>query len=342
MRITPEVLQRLADDFIQRRLQTDRDVLAVYLHGSVLRGEPALGGAADVDLFFIHVNPVRVEREIERITDDIHLDIIHHERGVYNRTRQIRIDPWMGPVVNSCRILHDPQHFLDFTQAGVRAQFDRPENVLTRARQHLDLARQIWLDFQLQLPEPGPSRFSRYLEAVSASAQAVTLLSGQPLTERRLMAQFTASAQAVNQPGMAAGLAGLLGGARLDNEMLQAWLPLWRESYQVLPAETAPVRLQPQRFNYYWRSFQQYLEEEQLQQILWPLLRTWTDLVLAQEAASQAGRSQAFENALAAWQDFTVQLELSGDAFMERLEALDAFLDMVEETLESWGERRGV
>lgn len=342
MRITSEVLQRLADDFIQKRLQIERDVLAVYLHGSVLSGEPALGGTADVDIFFIHVNPVQVEREIERITDDIHLDIIHHTRGGYNRTRQIRVDPWMGPVVNSCRILYDPQHFLDFTQAGVRAQFERPENVLTRARQHLDRARQIWLDFQLQLPDSGPQRFDRYLDAVSSSAQAVTLLNGLPLTERRLMAQFMVSAQAVNQPGMAAGLAGLLGGAQVSAERLQEWLPLWKEAYHLLPAEKTAVRLQSHRFNYYWRAFEHYIEEDQSQQVLWPLLRTWTDLVLQIGLAGKSYADAPYEKAYSAWQAMTGQLELSGDSFVDRLAALDAFLDMVEETLEAWGERRGV
>ena len=342
MRITSEVLQRLADDFIQKRLQIERDVLAVYLHGSVLSDEPVLGGTADVDLFFIHNNPVRLEREIERITDDIHLDIVHHSRGEYNRTRQIRVHPWMGPVVNSYRILYDPQHFLDFTQAGVRAQFDRPENVLARSRQHLDRARQIWLDYQLLLPEPGPGRFNRYLEAVSSAAQSVTLLNGLPLTERRLMTQFTESARVVNQPGMAAGLAGLLGGAQLSTELLQESLVLWKESYHLLPAEKTPVRLQPQRFNYYWRAFEHYIEEDQPQQVLWPLLRTWTDLVLEIESAGSSHQETAFGKAISAWQDTTVQLELSGDAFEDRLAALDAFLDRVDETLDAWGEQHGI
>jgi hypothetical protein len=342
MRITSEVLQHLADDFIQKRLKIERDVLAVYLHGSVLSGEPALGGSADVDLYFIHNNPVRVDREIERITDDIHLDITHHTRSQYNRTRQIRVHPWMGPVVNSCRILYDPQHFLDFFQAGVRAQFDRPENVLSRARHHLDLARQIWLDYQLQLPEPGPGRFSRYLEAVSSAAQAVTLLDGPPLTERRLMAQFAESARSVEQPGMAAGLAGLLGGAQLSAELLREILLLWRESYYLLPVEKTPIRLQPHRFNYYWRAFEHYIEEDQAQQVLWPLLRTWTDLVLEFEAAGNAKEDSPYAKAITSWSDMTTRLTLSGDSFEGRLMALDAFLDMVEETLEAWADRRGV
>jgi predicted nucleotidyltransferase len=336
MRITSEVLQRLADDFIQRRLRIDRDILAVYLHGSVLSGEPALGGTADIDLFFIHVNPVLAKREIERITDDIHLDIAHYERNEYNRTRQIRVHPWMGPVVNSCRILYDPQHFLNFVQAGVRSQFDRPENVLRRAQSHLERARQIWLEYQQQLPEAGPERFSRYLDAVNSAAQAVTLLNGLPLTERRLLAQFTQSAQAVNEPGMQAGLTGLLGGANLSVERLQAWLPEWQETYLLLPAEKAPVRLRPQRLNYYRRAYEQFISEGQEKLVLWPLLRTWTDLVL------ELRETPSKDKALSSWQEVTTQLELTGEAFEVRLAALDVFLDRVEETLEVWGQARGV
>lgn len=337
MRITSEVLQRLADDFIQKRLRTERDILAVYLHGTVLTDEPAMGGAADIDLFFIHVNPVPVRHEIERITDDIHLDIAHHERGEYNRTRQLRVHPWMGPVVNSYRILYDPQHFLNFTQAGVRAQFDRPENVLARARQRQSQARQIWLNYQLQLPEPGPERFSGYLDAVVSAAQAVALLSGLPMTERRLLVQFGERAQAVDQPGMQAGLIGLLGGANFNAEKLGSWLPEWKNAFAGLPAEKAPVRLRAQRFNYYWRAFETFKDDEHAKLALWPLLRTWTDLVLSSKDVEGVG-----PEALAAWQEVTAQLELTGDAFEARLAALDAFLDRVEETLEAWGQVRGI
>ncbi len=54
MRITPEILQKLARDTVAQRTRSDRDVVAVYLQGSLLRDDPLLGGTADIDLFFIH------------------------------------------------------------------------------------------------------------------------------------------------------------------------------------------------------------------------------------------------------------------------------------------------
>ena len=342
MRITSEVLLRLADDFVERRLRVERDILAIYLHGSVLSAEPALEGTTDIDLFFIHLNPVQTEREIERITDDIHFDVVHQIRRVYNQTLKLRTDPWMGPVVNSCRIVHDPQHFLDFIQAGVRSQFDRPENILARSRQHQEQARRIWLDFQMELPEPGPDRFSRYLDAVNAAAQSIALLTGHPLTERRMLGQFVERAAAIEKPGMAAGLNGLLGGARLGAGKLKEWLPKWEETFRRLPAEKTPVRLQSQRFNYYMRAFEHFVQEGQEQLALWPLLRTWTDMAIVLNSSSPQAEGSQEERVTAAWQEVTEELELSGDAFDDRLAALDAFLDVVDETLDTWGRVRGI
>ena len=41
-------------------------------------------------------------------------------------------------MVFSAQILHDPQHFLDFTQASVRGQFSQAEHVMARAGSQAD------------------------------------------------------------------------------------------------------------------------------------------------------------------------------------------------------------
>jgi hypothetical protein len=75
------------------------------------------------------------------------------------------------------------------------------------------------------------------------------------------------------------------------------------------------------------------VEGEQPQVVLWPLLRTWT---LA------AGHLPEDHPALVVWKNACQQLELLGEEFQGRVNALDAFLDMVEETLEAWGRENGV
>jgi hypothetical protein len=295
----------------------------------MLSEAPDLGGAVDIDLFVIQFDASQPGRESERITDDIHLDIVYHTRDLYRNTRRLRLDPWLGPTIYGCMILHDPQHFIDFIQAGVRAQFDWPENVLGRARQRAEQARQDWLRFQSHPPANDPAGVSAYLETVECAANAIALLTGASLTERRFLPQFAARAATLGRGGLLAGLLGLIGGAYASPEVLHAWLPEWRQAFAGLQPGRTPERLHPQRLNYYIRAFEHYLASETTAQMaLWPMLRTWTDMAL---------NSTSVE----AWQAAIQQLGWTGEGFAERLEALDAFLDTVDETLERWGAEHG-
>ncbi|NJN44708.1 MAG: hypothetical protein HC806_08325 [Anaerolineae bacterium] len=124
MRITRQTLQKIAEDTVAQRVQANRNLLAVYLTGSVSQElDPVLGGTADIDLVFIHEYEPPTDREIIRLTEDVHLDILHHTRQDYNQVRDFRVHPLMGPVIYGCQILHDPRHFLDFAQASVPRSF---------------------------------------------------------------------------------------------------------------------------------------------------------------------------------------------------------------------------
>ena len=133
MRITRETLLNIARDTAAQRTRSDRNILGVYLYGSLLEEEFLLGGTADIDLVFIHMDTAETSREIVPLTDEVHLDIAHHYERDYRQARQLRVNPWLGPAINECQALYDPQHFLDFTQAGVRGQFERLDNVYQRA-----------------------------------------------------------------------------------------------------------------------------------------------------------------------------------------------------------------
>jgi hypothetical protein len=62
--------------------------------------------------------------------------------------------------------------------------------------------------------------------------------------------------------------------------------------------------------------------------VLWPLMNTWTQA---------AGALTASNPAYQGWQDACQQLELISSDLSERIAALDAFLDQVDETLNRWG-----
>jgi hypothetical protein len=333
MRITREMLLKVARDTIALRARERRGLVAAYLCGSLLEEDYLLGGTADIDLVLLHADPVGVEREIVGLTDEVHLDIAHHYQGEYNQVRGLRTHPWLGPLLNGCKVLYDPQHFMDFIQASVRGQFDRPDNVLARAHKQVEVARSIWLKNQGETSLTEPPDVEAYFRAVIHAANAVAGLSGAPLTERRFLLNFPARAEAVDRPGLYPGLLGLLGTPRLEEGSLDKWLSMWQASYQAIPVEQAPARLHPKRFLYYREAFNAMLSGSQPEAILWPLLKTWTTATgLFQEASSERQN----------WHQACGQLGLIGEGLAERYQALDAYLDLVDETLEAWGEANGV
>jgi hypothetical protein len=332
MRITPETLHKIAQDTVANRSHADHTLLAAYLQGSLLTDTPLLGNTADIDLTLVHTDDVPVERELLRLTDEVHLDITHHSHQQYRQPRSLRMHPWLGPVVYGCKILYDPQHFMDFAQASVRAQFYRPDNVLARSSQQAEHARQIWMDFSTGLEAAGLAEAANYLRALEHAVNAVASLSGPPLTERRFLMDFTARAEAVRHAGLAAGLLGLLGGPNADLPVLRGWLVDWRAAYTALPAASAPARLQPCRLLYYQRGIATLMESEHPLNCLWPLWRTWTHIC----AALPAGAPQH-----GAWQAAGERLGLVGQAFSERVAALDAYLDQIEEILDTWARENG-
>lgn len=333
MRITPETLLKIARDTVNRRTRSDRDLLAIYLDGSLLENDPLLGGTVDIDLVFVHNEEVTLDREIQPLTDEVHLDIAHHTRSTYQHARELRLHPWLGPTVFGCKILYDPQHFMDFTQAGVRSQFNRPDNVLARARSQAEHAREMWLALHNLNTAAGLRDISLYLKAVEHAANAITSLSGSLLTERRFLSRFPARAEVVKHPGLYPGLLGLLGAPNVNAETLHSWLPDWESTYKAIPPTQAPPRLHPARFNYYRLGFEPILQGEHPHDILWSMLQTWTRAIalLPPDHAGQHTCQEALQH-----------LGLLGAGFAQRVAALDAYLDMVEEMLEEWGRSNGV
>jgi hypothetical protein len=125
----------------------------------------------------------------------------------------------------------------------------------------------------------------------------------------------------------------LIGASYIQPETLHAWLPQWRAAFEAVPAEKATPRLKHYRLNYYLRAFEAMLGSERPLNMLWPLVLTWT----------QASRLMPAEApSLAAWREAAGELGLLGEAFYDRIAALDAYLDLVEETLDAWAQKNGI
>ncbi len=334
MRITLETLHKAARESAERYARRDRSLVCIYLTGSLLGEEPLLGGTTDIDLIFVHTTLPPYPREIVRLTDEVHLDIAHLSQSVFQQPRRLRADNWIGAFLCANPIaLHDLGHWFEFTQASAGAQFDLPEYVLQRARQFSEKARQDWLDLQSQPHQASPQQIHQYLDILENAANAVSVLYGTPLTERRFLIHFPRRAEAAGRPGMAAGLADLIQDDPASPELIQNLLENWRSAMQSAGSTAErPPRLDPVRLPYYERAILA-LAEESPPAALWLMLRTWTRAARALPSDSTV---------LSEWQAACRRLSLSGEALPERLKAVDAYLDSVEETLDLWGEQYGV
>jgi len=332
MRINRNMLLKIANDTVRNYVGSDRTLLAVYMQGSMLGDSPLIGNTADIDLFLIHTDEVSTEREIIRLSDEVHLDISHHTHKLYRQPRELRVHPWLGAAVYGCKIMYDPQHFVDFVQASVRSQFSAAENILSRVRKQAGHAREMWESFYTQPHPPSPQEASLYLHALEHAANAMAGLSGQNLTERRFLLDLPARAEAVQKTGLYAGFLGLMGAPAVDSETIRSWLPEWQNAYAALPASTGPIRLHPHRWLYYERAVDVILDGPTAHDALWPIWRTWTHAICSLPAGTQHH---------SAWQKAGEQLGILGEAFTERIVGLDAYLDMVEELLDTWAGEHG-
>jgi hypothetical protein len=333
MRINRNMLLKVATDAVDRYVRSDHSLLAIYLQGSLLGDSPLIGNTADIDLFFVHNDEVATPREVVKVSDEVHLDISHHSHMVYRQPRELRVHPWLGPAVYGCKIMYDPQHFMDFTQASVRGKFANVDIVLSRVRRQAEHAREMWESFYAEPRSPSPQDASLYLHALEHAANAVAGLSGHTLPERRFLLELPARAEAVGKTGLYAGFMGLLGAPAVDAGALRSWLPEWQCAYVAVPAGTeAPIRLHPHRWLYYQRAIEAILDGASPLAALWPLWRTWTHAICTLPGdASQ----------LAAWQQAGERLGLLGPKFAEKVPALDVYLDTLDELLEDWAREHG-
>ena len=334
MQMNAATLLKFAENEVEKLTHRNYDIVAVYLRGSVALAEsPLLGGTTDIDLVFIHNGRPQVSREILPLTDDVHLDIAHHDQKEYLDRRALRVDSWMGPSLFNAKVLFDPQHFIDFTLASVRGMFNSPENVIQRARPLAEGARQTWLKLRGSPVTQDYKFINTYLETINLAANAVALLIGEPLTKRRFLTAFAARASRLDRPKMYAGLLGLIGAPKVEIAKLESWISDWDISFKSLLEDARPINLHLYRRNYYLRFFVSQLASQAPKNILWPLLQTWTQTVAA--APHDRTNSQT-------WFEVCLYLGLLGDGVADRIAGLGAYLDQVEDVVESWAQERGV
>ena len=331
MLVSRRNLLRIARETALKSALSDPGLVAAYLTGSLRSDNPFLGNATDIDIVLIHASEPKLHREIIPLTPEIHLDIIHNPRSLYDRPKELRVHPWLGPELYDPMPLHDPQHFFEFIQAGVRDRYDEPDNVQLRSHHLAEKARQEWSDLQIGQPF-GPPQVLNYLKSISLAANAIALLAGIPLAERRFLLQFPARAQAAGQPGLTESLWSLLGANQVEAATLTGFLQEWEKAFTdaaAIPAVDSRIAIA--RLGYYKLACESMLGSETPQAAIWPLMLTWT-LSVSVLPPAMGDR----------WRSACAALGLEDASFDERMEELDHFLDAVEAGLESLDVSQGL
>jgi hypothetical protein len=332
MRITRETLIQTARNHVAQRVRSDRSLMTVYAVGSLLSESPLLGGTTDIDLVFVHNDEPSIPREIVRLSPEVTLDIAHLPQSLYRQPRHLRLDAWVGASLCKTRlILHDTQHWFEFTQSSVSAQFNLPGNIMARALKQAEAARQSWFALPVD-PADHARNLLAYFKTIELAANAVANLTGIPLTERRFLLAFPERAQAIDKPGLFSALLGLMGATNTSSEQVKTWLPQWSAVlHAVEGVDNLPIRLSPYRRAYYERACDA-LAADTPAAALWPLMRTWT-LALTCLPHDDPHRGE--------WQQACAALDLDEKQLGDRLSALDTYLDTIDETLEAWGKANG-
>ncbi|MEW6404657.1 MAG: hypothetical protein AB1649_22905 [Chloroflexota bacterium] len=334
MRVTRESLIRIAKETVQQRVFNDKDIVAVYLTGSLLSEEPMLGGTADIDLVFVYGNKPMQGREFIKLTPDFHLDISRRAKDEFKTPRELRGDPWLGFELYAPTLLYEREKFFDFVQASLRAgfEFEQPQLMLQRCRKLYSHARQIWMDLTEVGEKAGPKDLKQYFRSLFHAINVIAELSGPPIYERRLLLEFPARAEAAEKPGMAVGAFALIGANNVDVDKVKGWLGDWKSAF-VSASENSGVdfRIHPARVNYYEKAIWSMLEGGTNLAALWPLITTWT---LAAEVLE--GDQVDF------WRKACNELGLVGSNFTYRVQGLDQYLDEIDILLEELATANGV
>jgi hypothetical protein len=330
MRITRDSLMTLARDFAAERFGVERDLMCIYLTGSMCSPSPLLGGTTDIDLVFVHIHEPVEKREIVGINSDVSFDIAHLGQNAFEQPRRLRLDPWLGSFLcENPVILKENKHWFEFTQAAVCAHFNNPDTVLARAKPLSENARRIWFSLQNKSGPVDAGYVCSYLNAVESAVNACACLYGAPLTERRFFIIFDELMEKENQAALSVLAKALVCSRPAPEEFWTSFLPIWKDRLSSLkvPANF-PKKLSPQRLNYYYKACET-LYSEYPASALWIMLRTWG--LVEEQFPDHAD-----------WNEVLTQTGFTAPGLDEKLESLDRFLDLSDELFERWANFYGL
>ncbi len=327
MRITRDNLLNLGRENAAKLAAKDRGLVCIYMTGSLLKEQPFIGGVTDIDLVCVHDRPITASREIVRINADVHLDIAHYVIEDFSPARKLRLDPWIGSAFELGAVsLQDSTHWFDQTRSTAISQFWLPANISARSRVFLTSARQNWQALVDGTLPQGMKRTQAFLNAIRETANATAVVTGMPLTVRRLFLDLPERAGKVNIPDLTGNLVQLFSSDVVTDDQWTPWLESLSSAFEALKeVKTVPPSIHPNRWNYFEKAIYA-MAEERPAAALWVLLDVWT-----MAAANLPKSEQPYKE----WMSFCQQLKLDNKNMPVRLEGLDAALDQVEEVVDN-------
>ena len=337
MRITHKLLLQNAKQLVIERQTQDRSLVCAYLSGSLAATEEMdqalIGGAGDIDLVFVHSYLDQPYRELVPLTKDLHHDIWHVVQATYDDPKQLRGNPWIGhDLFSKPTVFLDKNHWFDFVLAGAFSKYTLPENIIQRSMHFLRTA-QAGLRTMTFNEQSLAEWLILYLKSLSAAANALAVLTGGPISMRRLLLDFPARAAALEAPEWTGRLIEAYSQGVPTAEQLEQWIDLWKECFSATP-NNVPVELSPIRTNYYLKAMES-LKETQPMAGIWIMLKT---LALYFSTVSTDLSTGAKEEQT----QYLTALGLAPQNVAGRIENLENFIDDCEETLEQWAVNRGL
>ena len=329
MHISRDALLKLTKETVEKRFAHDPNVTAVFLTGSLRPEHVVIESAADVDLLVIHNGEIPRDREIIKFSNEYHLDILYETISNYSQPRELRADGWRGWTMWDPQLLHQRGRFFEYTQSIVRAQFDDPQNIIKRARSFESLARDSWMQMQLNSDSVTPLKI---LTTSYNAANALVSLNGAPLPERSLLAEFPARAKKLEVEDLIQTLFTCVS-RNANTDTIRQWLSAWEIGFKAASASPSDLRLHPARLAYYKLAIENQLNSDMPRASLWPMLFTWA-------LASENGTFNDEQNS--SWNSVCSELGISASSCAERMQALDEFLDTLEEIFEQLEAEHGL
>lgn len=330
MSVTRENLIELAQDEVARRAH-HKTLLSSFLIGSVVQGDPFIGDTADVDLVLIHDDDVQRPREYIRLSQQVHLDIVHYGAAFFNQPRRLRVDPWLGPAIAEPGFLFDPEHFFEKVQASVRGQFHRHDFVMERALAFLNLANQHSALMQIS------QRWQKhYLQAIMLGANARLACYGRSAAGRGTLASLRRFFQTIEEEETYYGIIQLCGLGNCSSWPFDQLSAAFTESWDQLVKDRKEPALSRCRKEYILGGLLGLLAQQDPPAAGWLLLTSWEELqgIILKRDGSEAEEKN--------WLDLLESAGLRQRDKKGRKDVLDRFLRHMEEQLHTWGNQYGV